>query len=103
MDPEAEYLTQQMDPVKGGRSDGSLRLALVRLAKQYGRCGYRKIAELLRIEGWHINHKKVERLWRGGSSDTAASQEDAQMRRYLRHRVAPIDDLRRRVPFEVIA
>ena len=37
---------------------------MVRLAKQYGRYGYRKIAELLRIEGWQVNHKKVERLWR---------------------------------------
>jgi hypothetical protein len=39
-------------------------LALIRLAKQYGRYGYRKIAELLRIEGWTVNHKKVERIWR---------------------------------------
>ena len=39
------------------------RLALVRLAKQYGRYGYRKIAQLLRMEGWGVNHKKVERLW----------------------------------------
>jgi len=46
------------------KDDGSLRLALIRLAKQYGRYGYRKIAELLRVEGWKINHKKVERLWR---------------------------------------
>ena len=44
--------------------EDALRLALIRLAKQYGRYGYRKIAKLLRIEGWHINHKKVERLWR---------------------------------------
>ncbi len=44
--------------------DDSLRLALVRLAKQYGRYGYRKIAALLRVEGWQVNHKKVERLWR---------------------------------------
>ena len=29
-----------------------LRLSMVRLAKQYGRYGYRKIAELLRVEGW---------------------------------------------------
>ena len=42
----------------------SLRLALIRLAKQYGRYGYRKITALLRIEGWSVNHKKVERLWR---------------------------------------
>ncbi|MGB0577663.1 MAG: IS3 family transposase, partial [Alphaproteobacteria bacterium] len=46
------------------RDDDALRLALIRLAKQYGRYGYRKIAALLRIEGWQVNHKKVERLWR---------------------------------------
>ena len=41
------------------RDDDALRLALIQLAKQYGRYGYRKIAELLRIEGWKVNHKKV--------------------------------------------
>ena len=46
------------------QDDDGLRLALIRLAKQYGRYGYRKIAELLRVEGWKVNHKKVERLWR---------------------------------------
>lgn len=46
------------------RDDETLRLAMIRLAKQYGRYGYRKIAELLRIEGWPVNHKRVERLWR---------------------------------------
>lgn len=46
------------------RDDNDLRLALIRLAKQYGRYGYRKVAELLRMEGWRVNHKKVERLWR---------------------------------------
>ena len=45
-------------------NDDDLRLALIRLGKQYGRFGYRKIAELLRIEGWCVNHKKVVRLWR---------------------------------------
>ena len=45
-------------------NDDSLRLALIRLAKQYGRYGYRKIAALLRAEGWVVNHKKVERIWR---------------------------------------
>ncbi len=37
---------------------------MIRLAKQYGRYGYRKIAALLRVEGHNVNHKKVERLWR---------------------------------------
>lgn len=36
---------------------------MIRLAKQYGRYGYRKITALLRMEGWRVNHKKVERLW----------------------------------------
>ena len=45
------------------RNDDELRLAMIRLAKSYGRYGYRKVAELLRVEGWRVNHKKVERLW----------------------------------------
>lgn len=46
------------------RNEDDLRLALIRLAKQYGRYGYRKVGELLRVEGWAVNHKKVERIWR---------------------------------------
>ena len=34
------------------------------LARQYGRYGYRKIAELLRRAGWLVNDKRVERIWR---------------------------------------
>ncbi len=44
-------------------NDDALRLAMIRLAKQYGRYGYRKVTALLRMEGWQVNHKKVERLW----------------------------------------
>ena len=44
-------------------NDDALRLAMIRLAKQYGRYGYRKVTALLRIEGWQVNHKKIERLW----------------------------------------
>ena len=44
-------------------NDDALRLAMIRLAKQYGRYGYRKVTALLRMEGWKVNHKKVERLW----------------------------------------
>ena len=46
------------------RNEDALRVALIRLAKQYGRYGYRKVGELLQAEGWRVNHKKVERLWR---------------------------------------
>ena len=38
--------------------------AIVRLASLYGRYGYRRVAALLRAEGWHVNHKRVERIWR---------------------------------------
>jgi transposase InsO family protein len=34
------------------------------LAQQYDRYGYRRIAALLRIAGWQVNHKRVENLWR---------------------------------------
>jgi len=36
----------------------------VELARQYGRYGYRRITGLLRLEGWQVNHKRLERIWR---------------------------------------
>jgi len=37
---------------------------ITRLAEEYGRYGYRRVAELLNWEGWRVNHKRVERIWR---------------------------------------
>ena len=37
---------------------------MIALATQYGRYGYRRITGLLHGEGWTVNHKRVERLWR---------------------------------------
>ena len=34
------------------------------LAGEYGRYGYRRITALLKSEGWRVNHKRVERIWR---------------------------------------
>ena len=56
--------TQQYQAKAQDRNEEALRLAMIRLAKQYGRYGYRKIAQLLNVEGWRVNHKKIERLWR---------------------------------------
>ncbi len=48
-----------------GRPDEDLLVAdMIELARQYGRYGYRRIAALLRYAGWHVNDKRVERLWR---------------------------------------
>jgi len=44
--------------------EGPLTAAVIRLAGQYGRYGYRRVTALLRAEGWHVNHKRVERIWR---------------------------------------
>ena len=37
---------------------------IIDLAIQYGRYGYRRVTALLNIEGWQVNHKRVERIWR---------------------------------------
>ena len=37
---------------------------MIELATRYGRYGYRRVTGLLRGEGWPVNHKRVERLWR---------------------------------------
>lgn len=37
---------------------------IIALAKEYGRYGYRMIAGMLRWDGWRVNHKRVERIWR---------------------------------------
>ncbi len=48
-----------------GRPDEDRLVAdMIELTRQYGRYGYRRIAALLRDAGWHVNDKRVERLWR---------------------------------------
>jgi len=37
---------------------------VIELASEYGRYGYRRVTALLRNEGWLVNHKRVERIWR---------------------------------------
>ena len=41
-----------------------LTQAIVDLASEYGRYGYRRVTALLGAQGWHVNHKRVERIWR---------------------------------------
>jgi len=37
---------------------------IISLATRYGQYGYRRMTALLRAEGWRVNHKRVERIWR---------------------------------------
>ena len=48
------------------KGDFEVRLTkrMIELAKEYGRYGYRQITGMLNLEGWGINHKRIERLWR---------------------------------------
>jgi transposase InsO family protein len=37
---------------------------IIELAASFGRYGYRRITALLKHEGWRVNRKRVERIWR---------------------------------------
>src|SRR5262249_59799334 len=54
--------TQRKTP-RGRDGEERLTADIIELARQFGRYGYRKIAELLRQAGWTINDKRVERIW----------------------------------------
>ena len=41
-----------------------LTAAIIGYATQYGRYGYRRILALLQRDGWVVNHKRMERIWR---------------------------------------
>jgi len=55
--------TQRKVPL--GRADEErLTADIIELTRQYGRYGYRRITVLLGDVGWHVNHKRVARIWR---------------------------------------
>ncbi len=47
-----------------GSDEPALVGRMVELATTYRRYGYRRVTALLRSEGFAVNHKRVERLWR---------------------------------------
>jgi transposase InsO family protein len=55
--------TQRYSP-KSANDEEPLTRRIIELATEYGRYGYRRITALLREEGWRVNHKRVERIWR---------------------------------------
>ncbi|NNF78095.1 MAG: IS3 family transposase [Rhizobiales bacterium] len=59
---EQHRSTQRKVPC--GKSDEKqLTDDIIQLARQYGRYGYRMVTGLLNNSGWHVNHKRVERIW----------------------------------------
>ena len=56
-------LTQRHVP-RDQANEARLITDMLELTRQYERYGYRRIAALLRDAGWHVNDKRIERLWR---------------------------------------
>jgi putative transposase len=65
--------TQRKAPCRPD-DEAALTQAIVALATQYGRYGYRRITALLHAEGWACNHKRVERIWRAEGLKVPARQ-----------------------------
>ena len=55
--------TQRYRPTRRDDED-ALTQAIVSMASQYGRYGYRRITALLRRAGWQVGKDRVERIWR---------------------------------------
>lgn len=51
-------------PPQSGERDRTLKSRLRELSRQYPRYGYRRIYGVLKEQGYRVNHKKIQRLWR---------------------------------------
>ena len=56
--------TTQREEPRPSSFEKRLVARIIELACQFGRYGYRRVTALLRREGWPVNHKRVERIWR---------------------------------------
>lgn len=59
-----QHRSTQRKPPQGRQDEAALTQAVIDLAEQYGRYGYRRITALLRSDGWSVNTKRVYRIWR---------------------------------------
>jgi putative transposase len=55
--------TQRHDPTRSG-DDAALLAELRQFSKDRPRWGYRRAHHHLRQQGWEVNRKRVQRLWR---------------------------------------
>jgi len=56
--------TQRHQRRRGGGRDEALRARLRKLSAEHPRWGYRLAWGAVRAEGWAVNQKKIQRLWR---------------------------------------
>jgi putative transposase len=54
--------TQRYEVIRRPDED-ELTAAVIEMASQYGRYGYKKVAALLRMAGWRVSRDQVEQIW----------------------------------------
>ncbi|MEM1152033.1 MAG: IS3 family transposase [Pseudomonadota bacterium] len=59
-----QHRSTQRKPRIPRQDEDVLTAAIIALAERFGRYGYRRITALLRRDGWHVNEKRVYRIWR---------------------------------------
>ncbi|WP_241765653.1 IS3 family transposase [Hyphomonas chukchiensis] len=59
-----QHRSTQRKPCSLRDDEEALTTAIINLASRFGRYGYRRITALLRRDGWHVNEKRVYRIWR---------------------------------------
>jgi putative transposase len=56
--------SQRRQPCRAGGRDEALRVRLRKLSAEHPRWGYRLAWGVVREEGWAVNRKRIQRLWR---------------------------------------
>lgn len=91
--------TQRHEPVRG-EDDGALRGALRDLSRKRPRWGYRRAHADLLEQGWSVNRKRVQRLWR---EEGLRVPQRRRKRRRLGESTVPADRLAAERPNHVWA
>jgi putative transposase len=66
--------TQRYQPTQRDDED-QLTKAIITLASEYGRYGYRRITALLQQAGWNVGRDRVQRIWRREGLKVPAKQK----------------------------
>ena len=92
--------TQRHRPLRDGERDDALRERLRRLSGEHPRWGYRLAWGAVREEGWVVNRKKIQRLWR---EEGLRVPQRKRKRRRLGDSTVPASRLRAERPNQVWA
>ena len=91
--------TQRHEPVVAG-DDAGLRAELRKISRRRPRWGYRRAHQLLLEEGWELNRKRTQRLWR---EEGLRVPQKRRKRQRLGVSTAPAGRLRAEAPDHVWA